>query len=162
MARWGVPWDAGHTIFYHEDSAGSPIGSPFSLRNVPYQLWSFFVQQPDFVKKFPYVLADLNGTALTWTSPALILALWARRPGPLVLAMWAGVFLAAAPNVLYYINGFDQFGMRHALDFVPFLFVLMILAVRPRMHWIGKLLCLYSMAVGTWGVWYWRVFYRPV
>jgi hypothetical protein len=50
--------------------------------------------------------------------------------------------------------------MRHALDFEPFLFVLMALAVRRGANPIATILMLYSMVVGSWGVWYWRVYVR--
>jgi hypothetical protein len=160
-ARWGVPYDRGHTIFFHQDTVGNPIGSPFSVRNLRYQLWSYFIQVPYRYPVFPWLVPWTGGVALTWTSPALILAFWARRPRPLVLAMWAATLLVAAPNLLYYVNGYAQFGMRHALDFEPFLFVLMTLALRPRAFWLSKLLCIYSMAVGVWGIWFWRTYFRP-
>ncbi len=76
--RWGLPWDSGHTIFYHEDQlAGSPYGSPFGIEHVPYQLFSFFVQWPRWIPYYPYVYPTVKGVALTWTSPALLLAFFA-------------------------------------------------------------------------------------
>ena len=68
--------------------------------------------------------------------------------------------LVALPNLLYYLNGWYQFGMRHALDFEPFLIVLMALAVRNKMPAWGYVLCGYSATVGVWGVWYWNTFMR--
>ncbi len=161
VARWGVPWDSGHTIFFHQDAAGATYGSPFGFEHVGYQLWSFFVQRPAVTDRAPWFVPEYSGVALTWTSPALVLALFARRPRPLVAAMWAATLLVAIPNLLYYVNGTAQFGMRHALDFEPFVLVLMALAVRARMPvWAGVLIA-YSVAVGLWGVWYWDTFYRP-
>jgi hypothetical protein len=58
------------------------------------------------------------------------------------------------------VNGFAQFGMRHALDFEPFLFVLMALALRRGANPIATILMLYSILVGSWGVWYWRFYIR--
>jgi len=161
-ARWGVPWDSGHTIFYHQDVyAGSPDGSPFSLANVPYQLFSFFLQWPYLIHIFPFLIPIPKGVALTWTSPALILAFWARRPRSTVISMWVATALVAAPSLLYFVNGYSQFGMRHALDFEPFLLVLMMLVVRERFPLWARILIAYSVVVGIWGVWFWRVFYRP-
>jgi len=60
--------------------------------------------------------ADLNGIAMTWTSPALAIALFARRPRALVIGLWLATLLVAGPSFLYYVNGYAQFGMRHALD----------------------------------------------
>lgn len=159
-ARWGVPGDIGYTAWYHQDNAGEPTGSPFQIAYLGYQLQSFFVQAPDRVASFPYLVPSISGVALTWTSPALLIAFVARRPPSLVLALWALTLLTAAPNFIYYVNGYAQFGMRHALDFEPFLFVLMALALRRGAGPLATALMLYSMAAGAWGVWYWRAFLR--
>jgi hypothetical protein len=160
-ARWHVPWDSGHTIFFHQDAnIGDTTGSPFSLAIVPYQLWSFFIQGPEFQTSWPYVIPTLSGVALTWTSPALALAFFARRPTPLIVSLWFAALLTAGPAFTYYVNGFIQFGMRHALDFEPFLIVLMALAARGGIRSIGYLAIAYSALVGIWGSWYWDAFYR--
>jgi hypothetical protein len=158
--RWGVPYDVGYTAWYHQDQVGQPTGSPFRLMYLPYELYSFFVQYPSVQRAFPYLIPTFSGVALTWTSPALLLAFFARRPRPLVVAMWCAAVLTAIPNFIYYVNGFAQFGMRHALDFEPFLFVLMALGARRGLRAIATALCLYSMLAGAWGVWYWRAFIR--
>ena len=103
----------------------------------------------------------LRGTALTWTSPALVFAIWARQPWQSVRALWIATVLVAAPSFLYYVNGFTQYGMRHALDFEPFLFVLMLLAARDRLpRWVIAL-SIYSIAATTYGVWLWATFIVP-
>ena len=158
--RWGLPYDIGYTAWYHQDGAGMPTGSPFRLAYLDYELRSFFVQAPELLTTFPYAVPSIAGVALTWTSPALVLAFFTRRPPALVVALWALTVVTAAPNFVYYVNGFAQFGMRHALDFEPFLFVLMALAVRRGANPIAALLMLYSMAAGAWGVWFWRFFIR--
>jgi hypothetical protein len=160
IARWGTWYDIGYTAWYHQDQAGSPTGSPFQLRYFPYQLWSFFVQFPQRLPSYPWLQPTFNGVALTWTSPALVLAFFARGPRNWLMAMWAAVLLTAAPNFVYYVNGYAQFGMRHALDFEPFLVVLMFLAVREKMPKWSYALIAYSMAVGMWGCWYWNAFVR--
>lgn len=164
-ARWQVPWDAGHTIFYHQDPyMGSSTGSPFGLENVPGELYSFFVVAPQRLHVFPYLRPLDFGTALWFTSPALVLAFFARRPVRLVVTLWLAVVLVAGPSLLYYANGGSQFGMRHALDFAPFLLVLMGLAAREGLGavWIaGRALIAWSVAAGVWGCWYWNTFVRP-
>ena len=160
-ARWGTWNDVGYTLWYHQDQAGFPTGSPFRLEYLPYQLQSFFIQWPTWLGAFPFFRPEYSGVALTWTSPALVLALLARTPARWVAALWAAALLAAAPNFLYYVNGFAQFGMRHALDFEPFLVALMMLAVRVRFPGWGYALAAYSVAVGFWGCWYWNAFVRP-
>jgi hypothetical protein len=159
-ARWGTWTDIGYTTWYHQDPAGMPTGSPFRLTYLPFELWSFFVQLPTQLPSFPWLRPEFSGMAITWTSPALVLAFFARSPLRWVVALWAAALLTAVPNVLYYVNGYAQFGMRHALDFEPFLVVLMMLAVRNRLAWWGKALIAYSCAVGLWGCWYWLTFVR--
>jgi hypothetical protein len=158
--RWGTWSDIGYTTWYHQDQAGMPYGSPFRLIYLPYQAWSFFVQQPTRLAAFPWLRPEYSGVALTWTSPALILAFFARTPVRWVIALWVAALLTALPNFLYYVNGFAQFGMRHALDFEPFLVALMMLAVRDRFPRWGYALIAYSCAVGLWGIWYWFSFVR--
>jgi len=163
-ARWGVVWDSGHTIFFHQDeNAGQPFGSPFGLGHIPYQLRSFFILPPRFLNFWPWIYPLRYGTALTWTSPALIYALWAREPYVTIRAMWIAALLAAGPSLLYYVNGYSQFGMRHALDFEPFIVVLMLLAARVHLPaWACALIC-YSIIATAYGIWFWlRFFPRPV
>ncbi|MDE2483363.1 MAG: hypothetical protein KGN02_14395 [bacterium] len=160
VARWGVWYDIGYTAWYHQDQAGMPTGSPFRLSYFPYQLWSFFVQGAQRVPQFPWLAPSLSGVALTWTSPALLLALFARKPLNWVLPLAVATLLTAGPNFIYYVNGFAQFGMRHALDFEPFLVALMAFAVREKMPRWGYALIAYSIVAGLWGCWYWNAFVR--
>jgi hypothetical protein len=160
QARWGTWNDIGYTTWYHQDQVGMPTGSPFQLIYLPSQLWSFFVQMPTFLPEFPWLRPEFSGVALTWTSPALLLAFFARSPLRWVIALWIAALLTAAPNFLYYVNGYAQFGMRHALDFEPFLVALMMLAVRTRLAWWGYALLAYSIVVGFWGSWYWLTYVR--
>jgi hypothetical protein len=159
-ARWGTWTDIGYTAWYHQDLAGMPTGSPFRLMYLPYQLWSFFVQWPTQVPAFPWLRPEFSGVALTWTSPALLLAFFARAPVRWTIALWVAAILTAVPDFLYYVNGFAQFGMRHALDFEPFLVALMLLAVRGKFPKWGYVLTAYSVTVGVWGCWYWHTFVR--
>ena len=160
LARWGTWYDIGYTAWYHQDQAGMPTGSPFRLQYFPYELWSFFIQAPQRIAAYPYLAPSISGVALTWTSPALVLAFFARKPVRWVVALWVAAALCAAPNFVYYVNGFAQFGMRHALDFEPFLVALIFLAARERLPRWGMALMAYSMVVGLWGVWFWNSFVR--
>jgi hypothetical protein len=160
FARWGTLADIGYTTWYHQDQAGMPTGSPFRLQYFPYQLSSFFVQYPQITSAWPWFRPSYSGVAMTWTSPALIYALWARRPRGLLAAFWIAALVTAAPNFVYYVNGFAQYGMRHALDFIPFLVALMFLAARERLPLWTKALIVYSCAASLYGVWFWNAYLR--
>jgi hypothetical protein len=164
-ARWGLPTDIGYTAWYHHDSWGQREGSPFRLSYFPYEVYSFFMRPPVLVEwlqqaQWPYFKVDVNGIALTFTSPALILAFWSEAPRNVKIALWTTVVLVAGPSFFYYLNGWYQFGMRHALDFEPFLLVLMAFAVRERVPRWAQALIAYSCLVSVWGIWYWNTTYR--
>jgi len=176
-ARWGVPNDIGYTAWYHADQIGEPTGSPFRLSYVPYEMLSFFGVFPEPIDHFPWVRLATNfprwlgrypwfdpgysAVPLTLTTPALVLAFFARTQRRLVIAMWATALILFVPNVTYYANGGSQWGMRHALDFEPFLFVPITLTFVERRvpGWISDTLCGFSALVGVWGIWYWRTFF---
>lgn len=166
FARWGVWYDLGYTEFFHRDPWGQPAGSPFRLSYFPYEFYSFFLQAPGLAEwrqqaQWPIFKVDVHGVALTWSSPALILAFFARAPRRWLTVMWAMIGLVALPSFLYYLNGWYQYGMRHALDFEPYLLVLMGIAVRDGMPRWAKILIGWSIAMSVWGIWYWTATYRP-
>lgn len=159
-ARWNLWYDIGFTEWFRRDPIGVPNGSPFAVRYLGYELWSFFVQGPQLQAAFPYLIFVTSGVAMTWTSPALALAFSARRPNFMVIAMWVATILTAGPSFVYYVNGFAQFGMRHALDFEPFLLVLMALGSTSGIPRWGRALIVWSVLVGIWGVWLTIIIYH--
>jgi hypothetical protein len=167
MIQYGTPRDIGYTLFFQQDSWGQTSGSPFRLSYFPYEFWSYFLQAPVLaeyrqVAEWPIFKVDPKGIALTWTSPALVLAFLAPRRRRVVWLLWATIVLVAGPSFFYYLNGWVQFGMRHALDFEPFVLVLIALGVRERERfplW-GTALIAWSCLVGIWGIWYWDAFVR--
>jgi hypothetical protein len=164
--RWGTLADIGYTEFFHGDSWGQPAGSPFRLEYLPYELYSFFLQPPQLVVDarhvavWPYFKAGVDGIALTFTTPMLVLALRAQAPRRYLTLMWLLIAAVWLPSLCYYLDGWTQFGMRHALDFEPFWFALIALSARDGLPGWGRLLCAYSVAFGAWGVWYWNAFVR--
>lgn len=165
LARWGVWNDIGYTEFYHHDSWGQTTGSPFRLAYFPYEFSSFFFQAPVLVEfrqlaQWPIFKVDVHGVALTWSSPALIYSFWARASRAYLAVVWITIAFVALPSFFYYLNGWYQYGMRHALDFEPFLLVLMALAARNGLPRWEKVLIVWSIAMSVWGVWYWDAFYR--
>lgn len=131
----------------------------FGLKYFVYQLHAFFLRSPTIqlsgqVSAWPYFGVSVEGIALTFTSPALVASCWAPR-SRVVISLWIATIVTAAPSFLYYVDGFAQVGMRHALDFEPFLFVLMAYALRDNgRHWFFLLIA-FSCVMGAWQSWYW-------
>jgi len=155
LARWHVPYDIGYTTWYHQDQAGSPTGYPLALRYLPYNLYSFFFLAPSFNDGPPWLTLGYQGVAITLTTPALALALAAPRSRE-TFVLWVTAVLVAVPDLLYYVNGYAQFGMRHSLDFTPFLICLAARGFERRQDALGWWLVAYSVAANAFGVAYYR------
>lgn len=151
LVRWHVPFDIGYTLWYHQDDAGSPTGYPLALKYAAYNLYSFFFMAPGFSSVAPWIQLNYQGVALTFTSPALILALAAPRSRESAV-LWASAIAVAVPDVLYYVNGYAQFGMRHSLDFTPFLACLVARGLDRRPDAASYVLIAFSVVANAFGV----------
>ena len=69
----------------------------------------------------------------------------------LVLACWAAIIPLVTINWVFAATGWAQFGYRYGLDFMPFLFMLVVLAVR-RVRWYHAVLIGAAIAINLWGV----------
>jgi hypothetical protein len=162
-ARFGNPLDTGYSHILMADYLRPSFEEGmFSLRHLPWQLYSIlllapgFHGQPNFNGVWPYLTLNGNGQSLTLTSPALIYTLDAdirRRP---VWLAWISVLATAAPQLLYYANGWVQFGNRFSLDYTPLLVALLVLGIGRRLRWQHVLLILVSIALCMYGVAYGR------
>jgi hypothetical protein len=153
-ARWHTFRDIGYTTWFHADPVGSRTGSPLQLRFLPMNLYSFFMLGPDFIARFPWLHPNGYGIALTFTSPALALAFFAPARSRETVFLWIAVLLTAIPSLLYYVNGFEQFGMRHTLDFTPFLLPLVARGLERANVFFAYALIAISVLANGFGVWY--------
>jgi len=161
-ARWGTFEDIGFALWYRiMDQRSSSGRAPFDLENLGMQTQAFFARGPIFSLGFPFIRADKFGLALSWTTPALIVALLARTPQPDVVLFWLLTIATAVPAFLYYDLGGVQLGMRHSLDFLPFLLVLVLFALRePRTRPVFVILATYSIIFGVYQLVLWEAFPR--
>jgi len=112
----------------------------WSLQHVPANLYYFLFKGPEGVfvpgskvLEFPYVRPSIWGMSILFTSPILL---------AIVKAPWRDrtVRLAAATSALmlaivlgYYGIGVRQYGYRYALDFYPFLFLILCRSAGSRL-----------------------------
>lgn len=153
-ARWGTPNDIGYTVWYHQDQVGEPTGPPFKLEYLPFNLYSFFLMPYQFFGNFPWLKPTAMGVALTFTSPALLLAFVADARTREALVWWSATILTFVPSLLYYVNGFEQFGMRHSLDFLPFVLPLVARGLQRFPAVLSYGLIAVSVASNAYGVWF--------
>lgn len=155
LARFGTLVDRSQELHYWADDFRHhrPPGQ-FSPAHIPHNLYSWFVLGPEFQETFPYLRPRYLGTAITFTSPAVVVGVAARRERWL----WVAAGAVVVPAMLHYANGFSQFGMRYLLDAVPFLTALVALALRDgRAHVLWPLLVA-SVAFNLLGVMYTNAF----
>lgn len=176
--RFGTIMDQGYNLTYlkdyHRDAydllQNSPIteqkqllkkftaeyGGPLQLKYIKYNLYSIFMMAPSFSWKFPYIIPELSGVAITFTSPMLFAAVKAKRKDNYVIVLWITTILTAIPFLLNYGNGQAQFGMRYSLDFTPYLWLLMCIALgKKKLNWLTIIGILFCFFMNIYGTLYW-------
>ncbi len=112
-----------------------------SVAHVPANLYNFLVKSPEpllgqehgFFLKFPYLTASPWGMAIWWTSPLFLLLIVKFKKNKYTLPAILTTLALAVPVFSYYSIGYIQFGYRYALDFFPFLFLLLIPSLSPKL-----------------------------
>ncbi len=158
----------GYNISTHDLPIGVNLkyGKEISIVHLPANLYAFLFMPPDpvlvdvyggMVLKFPYMKANPWGVAIWITSP-LFLLLLAWKKGKYTLSAAITTLLLTLPVFLWYSIGYAQFGYRYALDFMPFLIILLLTCLDGKLSKtaIGLIIlgvlfnCLYSGSI--WGV----------
>lgn len=113
-----------------------------SLSHIPANLYSFLIMPPQplltdmnggFVLKFPYLKVSPWGLAIWYTSPLFLFLLFKFRKWKYTISALVTAIFLAIPVVTYFSVGFSQYGYRYALDFLPFLFLLLIPSLTPKL-----------------------------
>lgn len=136
-----------------------------SISHLPTNLYSLLLKSPDPLienggglrLKFPYLKVDPWGIALWFTSPLFLLIFKARR-GLTTINCLLTTSVLAIPSLLYFGVGYSQFGYRYSLDFLPFLFLILLSGLKPSLSFVAKFLiilgvlfnCLYMTSI--WGI----------
>jgi len=152
--RWHTFADEGYALWFHADAAADRAGVPFQLKFLPANLYGYLILPPILGNQFPWLLPHAVGVALTFTSPALALAFLAPARSRETWHLWAAALLAAIPSLLYYQNGYEQFGMRHSLDFLPFLLPLVARGLARLETFFTYALVGFSILANAYGIWY--------
>lgn len=112
-----------------------------SIAHIPANLYSFLIMPPEplkadkdgFFLKFPYLIANPWGIAIWYTSPLFLFFLFKFKKSKYTFSAIFAIVLISIPLLTYYSIGFVQFGYRYALDFLPFLFLLLIPSLSPKL-----------------------------
>ncbi len=101
----------------------------------------------------PYLtdLADLDpsGTSLLAASPFVLLAVFAPMRRPVVIGLLV-IAAMVVPMLFYHSNGFSQYNVqRYTLDWLPILFVMLALAVKPGLRPALQVLVAYAVGLNV-------------
>ncbi len=119
-----------------------------NLIHLPGNLYYFLLAGPLPVLKdgvsqvlaFPFLQANPWGMSALITSPWIVYLFFLKERDRLSLIIFATVFCIAIPIFMYYGIGVIQFGYRYSLDFLPFVFWLLIKDYRINQKQLSPLL----------------------
>ena len=144
--------------FFEQGYSFQKLSVPELIVNRSHGLWSFvhfpanlyylFLKGPEAILAqgsqmlvFPYLHSSPWGMSVFITSPIFLIIFKAGWRNRYVLFSGITAFIIFIAVMGYYGIGYDQFGYRYALDFYPFLFVILLFAVKDKFpSWIKALI----------------------
>lgn len=151
--RFGVVWDKGYALIPNVLNEPWYQKGLVSLSYIPRHLKVFFLSLPKFTDKFPFVYPSWGGLAIWITTPTFIYAFLASWKEKIVKLSWLSIGLISLIIFSHGTTGFTQFGYRFAVDFYPFLLLLIIKSLaKTGLKWHHWALLFISVLVNLWGV----------
>ena len=159
FVRFGSPTETGYAIAWIEGPlARLRDQGLFSLVHVPDNVALFLGGGFSVREEFPWLEPSSLGHSILLTTPAVLIAFAASLRDRLNQILWASVILTAIPVFLFYGGGgAATYGYRYEMDFVPFLFALVAIALKDRFGNLEKLLIGLSVAFVCYG-YVWQVY----
>ena len=145
-ARFDDPLTFGHEYLQIKWRGRIETWGLFNYHYFSKNLAVFLASLPWLSSEAPYLTISLHGLALWVTTPNLLWVLWPKQTYVHTLALSVPALLICVLNLCYQNSGWVQFGYRFALDYMPFLVVL--LALGGRRFGPGFYACL-AFAVGV-------------
>ncbi len=149
-ARFGSPLEFGHSYLTGGPAARIREHGLFSTYFLNLNLSAALTNMPRITTSAPYVLITKHGLGLLFTTPLLLLLARPKAFPPLRRAAWLAVAFAAVPGLLYQNTGWEQFGYRFAMDYFPYLMILLALSARPITRRV-QLVIGFAIAVNLFG-----------
>jgi hypothetical protein len=146
--------------FGHTYLAGGSLGriQTYGLFNIHFlskNLSALLTLLPRFQPGEPYVVVSKHGMSLLLSTPAFFYLFLPRKRESTPdkfwwRLLWVTVAVTAIPGLLYQNTGYAQFGYRFALDYLPYLILLLAVGRRP-LSWLFKTLVLVGVGVNAFG-----------
>ena len=151
LARFGSPTDAGYHYILMGDEFQALVEryGRFNLHFLPQNLGGWLFALPRVMNG--ELVPDGHGMSLVLTTPFLLLLCWRRKLSALEWVLLGTSLVIALPSLLYYNDGWVQFGQRFALDWIALALAACALAARRAPAWLVAVLAAVGLAVNTWG-----------
>ncbi len=143
-----------YTVYLERFPGGDRFGE-FDWRNIPLHLYTIFLLPPTFTNDGTLFQPSPYGMSIVLTSSPFVYAVLVKNHKILRNASWMVIPIIAVPTLLYYSQGWVQFGYRYLMDYLPFLMILTALGFEDNQSRtslrIKVLLVIISVAAGFWG-----------
>ena len=153
QARFGAPLQEGYSLIPGLLQEYQYRYGFLAIESIGRNLYAMLLNVPKQIDSFPFVQPrNLGGLSIFLTTPAFLWAFRAHRPSWFTVGAWVSILAITVPIILHADPGGAEFGYRYAIDFYPFIFLLMIHGMRGRMNaerWAAMALC---FIVNTWGM----------
>jgi hypothetical protein len=149
-ARFEDPFTFGHEFLQIRWRGRIERWGLFDYHYLSKNLAVYLASLPWLSSDPPYVKISLHGLSLWVTTPNLLWLLWPKRLDARMVGLYLAAFAVALLNLCYQNSGWVQFGYRFALDYMPFL--LLLLALGGRRFGPGFAFCMtFAIAVNGFG-----------
>lgn len=145
-ARFDNPFEFGHGLLKVRWSGRIEKWGLFNYHYLARNLAVSLTLLPWISTTKPYLQISNHGLALWFCTPVLFYIIWPVIRSRLYTALLISAAAVALPSLLYQNSGWVQFGYRFALDYMPFLIILIAASGRK----FGRLfitLCAFSVVV---------------
>jgi hypothetical protein len=179
--RFGSPMDFGFAYMNHAPHLIENLArfGKLSFHYFPTNAFIAFLKPFSVVDRFPYLIPMPQGTAILLTSPMMIYAVrglpirtlcaCSRRldcspvkDEYVSLGSLLAILCTGIPLLLYFNTGWVQFGYRYVLDYIPFVIILIALAMKGKVTKIAWGLLVSSVLINAYGVLLYVLFARKV
>ncbi len=130
-ARFANPFEFGHTYLAGGNLPRIRDFGLFHPEFINRNLTAAFTLTPRLRAEAPYIQFSQHGMSMLLTTPALLYLLWPRRRPALMTPLLVTFLVLFVPILLYQNTGWQQFGYRFALDFLPLLLCALAIGARP-------------------------------
>ncbi len=158
--RYGNIGNYGYWLLEHRwyNLANDYFNGSYDLSYMPRHLYALFAAMPSLTPTFPYIIPNMTSMALWVVFPAVVIAFMASLKNKIVQASWLAIISIIPAHFFHGGVGASQFGYRYALDYMPFLIIIIAIAVKEKFAWWQKGLIVLSIIVNTWGIYanFWK------